>query len=252
LRRQIALSDSKRLAAEAKLAVPEGGKGARYLAAVGAALMDLDLAKVVLPAKPGEASATLGVQVTGIPVLNRGLSHSVDENQRRSFFMAMGLVFVIVLYLYRSFWSALLAMAPVTMTLLVVYGGMGLMGVHLDIGTSMLASLTTGAGVDYAVHLLAAWKGPPGGGKADRTVLRGAAAYAAFLVGRAIGTNALMVAGGFVVLTMGEARPLQNVGALTATAMTAAAFATFGAITAFARRRCYDDRPRISEILPSS
>jgi hypothetical protein len=143
-------------------------------------------------------------------------------------------------------------MAPVTLTLLVVYGGMGLMGVHLDIGTSMMASLTTGAGVDYAVHLLAAWKAPPGPGKPDHATLRAAAAYSAFLVGRAIWTNALMVAGGFIVLTMGEARPLQNVGALTAVAMTAAAFVTFATVAAFARRRSYDERPRISEILPSS
>jgi hypothetical protein len=83
-------------------------------------------------------------------------------------------------------------------------------------------------------------------------VLRGAASYAAFLVGRAIWTNALMVAGGFVVLTMGEARPLQNVGGLTATAMLAAGLATFIAIPALARKRAYDERPRISEILPSS
>ena len=88
----------------------------------------------------------------------------------------MGLVLVIVLVLYRSLTSALLAMAPVSLTLLVVYGGMGLLGVHLDIGTSMLASLTTGAGVDYALHLLAAWKGPPGEGPGDaRQELRKAA-----------------------------------------------------------------------------
>jgi predicted RND superfamily exporter protein len=187
-------------------------------------------------------------------VLNRGLSQSVDQNQLKSFFMAMGLVLLIVLVLSRSFWSALLAMAPVSLTLLVVYGGMGLLGVHLDIGTSMLASLTTGAGVDYAVHLLAAWKAPPGDPKTPATPaeLRKAAAYAAFLVGRAIWTNALMVAGGFVVLTMGEARPLQNVGGLTAAAMMVAALATFAAIPVFARKRGYDARPRIAEILPTS
>ncbi len=160
--------------------------------------------------------------------------------------MAMGLVLVIVLLLYRSLWSALLAMAPVSLTLLVVYGGMGLLGVHLDIGTSMLASLTTGAGVDYALHLLAAWKGPPGQGKATPADLKHAATYASFLVGRAIWTNALMVAGGFVVLTMGEARPLQNVGGLTAAAMMVAALATFVAIPVLARKRAYDARPRIA------
>jgi predicted RND superfamily exporter protein len=253
LRRQLALADARALVTEAGITPPAGGKGQRLVGAIGAALMDLDIGQILLPAAPQAAEAkSIPVTVTGQPVLNRGLSRSVDRNQVMSFFMAMGLVFVIVLYLYRSLWSALLAMAPVTLTLLVVYGGMGLMGVHLDIGTSMMASLTTGAGVDYALHLLAAWKAPPGEGKPDQATLRNAAAYSAFLVGRAIWTNALMVAGGFVVLTMGEAKPLQNVGALTAVAMTAAAFATFAAIAAFARRRSYDDRPRISEILPSS
>jgi predicted RND superfamily exporter protein len=70
-------------------------------------------------------------------------------------------------------------------------------------------------------------------------------------VGRAIWTNAIMVAGGFLVLTTGEARPLQNVGGLTATAMLAAALATFAAVPVLARKRRYDERPRIAEILPS-
>ena len=61
-----------------------------------------------------------------------------------------------------------------------------------------------------------------------------------------------MVAGGFVVLTMGEARPLQNVGGLTAAAMLAAAFATFVAVPLLARKRTYDARPRIAEIVSSS
>jgi predicted RND superfamily exporter protein len=250
LRRQAALAGARRLVADAKLAVPPGGKGDRFLTAAGAALMDLDLdhAVAVDPAGPGK----LAVTVTGMPVLNRGLSRSVDQNQIKSFFMAMGLVLLIVLVLYKSITSALLAMAPVSITLLVVYGGMGLLGVHLDIGTSMLASLTTGAGVDYAVHLLAAWKGPPGEGPARPEELNRAASYAAFLVGRAIWTNALMVAGGFVVLTMGEARPLQNVGGLTAAAMIVAALATFAAIPVLARKRAYDTRPRIAEILPAS
>ena len=252
LHRQLALGEARRLVAEVHLAVPEGPKGQRFLAGLGTALIDLDVDHVVLPAAAGAAAAPLAVEVTGTPVLNQGLSESVDQNQIKSFFMAMGLVLLIVLYLYRSLTSALLAMAPVSLTLLVVYGGMGLLGVHLDIGTSMLASLTTGAGVDYALHLLAAWKGPPGEAAATTEDLRKAATYSSFLVGRAIWTNALMVAGGFVVLTMGEARPLQNVGGLTATAMMAAALATFVAVPVLARKRTYDARPRIAEILPSS
>ncbi|MFO0762455.1 MAG: MMPL family transporter [Byssovorax sp.] len=246
MRRQMALARARKLLGSLKLALPEGGKGQRFTVAVGAALMDLDNAAIALPVTAGEPTGTLALQVTGLPVLNRGLSDSVDKNQLRAFFVTMGLVFLIVLYLYRSVWSALLSMAPVSLTLVIIYGAMGFFGIHLDVGTSMLASLTTGAGVDYALHLLAAWKAPPGGS------LRDAASYSAFLVGRAIWTNAIMVAVGFVVLTMGEARPLQNVGGLTAAAMVVAALATFATIPVLARRSSYDSRARIAGIMPSS
>ena len=44
---------------------------------------------------------------------------------------------------------------------------------------------------------------------------------------------------GFFVLTLGQARPLQNVGGLTSAAMLTAAVATFLVIPALARRRAY-------------
>jgi len=115
----------------------------------------------------------------------------------------------------------------------VIYGGMGLIGVRLDIGTSMLASLILGAGVDYAVHLTSAWYAPEGAS------LVSAAARAADRTGPAIWTNAIMVCVGFLVLATGEARPLQNVGGLTGAAMITAAVATFLLIPVLARRRSY-------------
>ena len=60
--------------------------------------------------------------------------------------------------------------------------------------------------------------------------------------GTAIWTNALMVAAGFFVLTLGEARPLQNVGALTAAAMLVAAITSTLTLPALARRRVYNPR----------
>lgn len=246
-RRQASMAGARKLVVDAGLAIPAGPRGQRFMTQLGNALMDLDDPTAAIEPAPGAVGArSLAASVTGVPVLNRGLSRSVDANQTKSFFLAMGLVLCVTLWLYRSLTSALLAMAPVSLTLLVVYGGMGLLGIHLDIGTSMLASLTTGAGVDYAIHLLAAWKAKEDGS------LQGAAAYSAFLVGRAIWTNALVVSAGFLVLTMGEARPLQNMGGLTATAMMVAALTTFAAIPVLARRRAYDQRPRIEGVVPPS
>jgi len=57
----------------------------------------------------------------------------------------------------------------------------------------------------------------------------------------------LAVCAGFFVLTLGDARPLQNVGALTAAAMLVAAAATFLALPALGRRRAYSGRAATDE-----
>ena len=62
---------------------------------------------------------------------------------------------------------------------------------------------------------------------------------AVFDTAPAIWTNAVMVATGFFVLTLGEARPLQNVGSLTAAAMLTAAVAAFLVIPVLAQKHRY-------------
>jgi hypothetical protein len=146
------------------------------------------------------------------------------------------LVVILMSLFFRSFSAGMLASAPTAVTLLFVFGVMGAMGVHLDIGTSMLSSIIIGAGVDYGVHLLAGWKSASDQGITE------AAQNAARTTSEAIWTNAAMVAIGFFVLTLGEAKPLQNVGSLTATAMICAATATFIVIPMLARRSRYTDR----------
>ena len=225
-----------------ELRPPEGASGQRFVADVAALLTDLDLDRAMLPSV-GPASGELIYTLTGMPLLNRGLSQSVTSNQWRSLGLALVLVVLIMVLLFRSVPAGLLASTPTALTLLVIYGGMGLMGIHLDIGTSMLASLILGTGVDYAVHLMAAWRVPRSGTLAD------GAARAMTLTGPPIITNALAVAAGFFVLTLGEARPLQNVGGLTAAAMVAAALATFVAIPALARKTEYLGVVRDMEML---
>lgn len=212
------------------LSLPKDGRGDRFRSRLATALTDLSRTSAWIP---GGGEAPLQVAVTGLPVLHRGLSQSVRTNQVSSLVFALGVVLVLMTLLFRSPLSGLVASFPTALTLLVIYGGMGWMEIRLDIGTSMLASLIIGAGVDYGVHLMSAWRAPPGGG------LAAAAEAAGRTTGPAIWTNALTVSAGFFVLTLGEARPLQNVGGLTASAMLCAALITFLAVPAFARRRSY-------------
>lgn len=252
------------LFAELELQIPEGGKGQRFKAAIQAAFWDQDNQSALVPADqardpapavaaaatkaepPAAGAGVIRIQANGLPVLHRGLSRSVESNQVKSLIFAVLVIIIILSVLFRSLWTGILAAVPTLLTLAVIYGGMGLLKVHLDIGTSMLASIVLGVGVDYAVHLIAAWHPTNGGGRVT------SAANAADHAGPAIWTNAIMIFFGFFVLTLGEARPLQNVGSLTAAAMLVAALATFLAIPVLARKRRYRNTPACQEELECS
>jgi uncharacterized protein len=237
---QAATQRAVELVAAAGMTLPTGDKGQRFVGTLAAALFDINAPAALLPAPEGQGSA-LGLQVTGMPVLNRGLARSVMQNQIRSLVFAFVLVLVIMSLLFRSLWVGLTAAVPAGLTIVIIYGGMGVLGVHLDIGTCMLASIIVGAGVDYAIHLLAAWRAPVDGSMVEAARTGGDHA------GLAVWCNAVMVAAGFFILTLGEAKPLHNVGGLTATAMIGAAVVTFLAIPVLARRRRYS---RVETELP--
>ncbi|MFM2247080.1 MAG: hypothetical protein RL071_3154 [Pseudomonadota bacterium] len=206
--------------------------GERLNLLVGAALLERELDAVAVPDAAGPGALTWAV--SGTPLLHRGLSASTRENQVRSLGMALGTVIIVLAVRLRSLRAGLLALAPTALSLALVYGGMALLHVRLDIGTSMLASIVIGAGVDFAVHLLASWSADEG------EPLEHAAGRAFARTGSAIWTNALAVAVGFFVLTLGDARPLKNVGGLTAAAMLISAGCTLAVVPALARRRRYD------------
>ena len=247
LARARAVADS--LVREGELLLPTGPHGERFLLRLATAAIDLHNDEVLLPAASnGTASQTdesgsgrIQLRVNGLPVLHRGLSRSVTRNQFRSLGFALSLVLVLMIGFFRSVTAGCLATAPTAVTLLFVFGGMGALDVHLDIGTSMLASIIIGAGVDYGVHLLAGWHSgeQASGGPARNSSIEAAARNAALQTSPAIWTNAIMVAAGFFVLTLGEAKPLQNVGSLTAAAMLIAGAATFVVVPVLARRDRY-------------
>lgn len=224
-----------RLVAEAGGVAPE-----RVLVALEGALLDLG-GRAADEGAAVEGRAAVGSPgvgerkrptVTGLPLLYRGLSESVRDNQLTSLASALVLVWLTISLLFRRASSGLLALAPTLVTIGVIYGVMGWMRLHLDIGTSMLASLIIGAGVDYGIHALAARRDGDGD---DASVAR----RSGEATGPGVAINALMVAAGFFVLTLGEARPLQIVGGLTAAAMGVSALATYLTIPALARRREY-------------
>lgn len=111
-------------------------------------LDDLFLPAQAQPARP------IVAQVAGEPVLDRGFARSVGSNQLRSVVVAVAFTLVFLALLFRSLRLALICWFPAQLTLALLFGFMGLAGVHVDLGTSMVTGSAVGVGADFAMHYM--------------------------------------------------------------------------------------------------
>jgi len=65
------------------------------------------------------------------------------------------IVLLMMIVLFRSFLWGLLSMIPLTITIGLIYGVIGLIGKDYDMPVAVLSSLTLGLAVDFAIHFLA-------------------------------------------------------------------------------------------------
>ncbi len=140
----------------------------------------------------------------------------------RSLMGAFIVVFLMMAFLFRSALFGLLAMLPLTATILTVYGLIGWIGKYYDMPVAVLSSLTLGLSVDFAIHFI----------QRMRTVYRqtGSFAEAARLIfeapGRAITRNMIVIALGFTPLLLAPLLPYVTVGVFMASIMAISGVAT--------------------------
>ncbi len=139
---------------------------------------------------------------------------------------ALGGAFLVVLILmaalFRSFLWGLLAMVPLTLTIAIVYGVVGLVGKPYDMPVAVLSSLALGLAVDFAIHLLA---------RARRVREEVGSWREALPVifdepARAIARNVVVIAVGFLPLLFAPLVPYQTVGVLLAAILGVSGLAT--------------------------
>ena len=119
------------------------------------------------------------------------------------------IVLVMMIFLFRSVWWGLLAMIPLTFTIGMIYGIIGLIGKDYDMPVAVLSSLSLGLAVDYAIHFLARSRGNEEAmiltGKPPRLQYFGEPA-------RAISRNVIVVGIGFMPLLAAPLIPYKTVG----------------------------------------
>ncbi len=177
----------------------------------------------LLPEKAmGQAPESLRTRVAGEPVLDRGFARSVAKNQLRSLAVSLVAVVLLMFVLFRSGWLAMVSVLPSMLWMAALFGAMGLMGTPIDISTSLVASIATGAGSDFAMHYL--WY-----------YVKRSPEEAVKVVGPVMIVAALLVSAGFAVLGLGRSQPMRIFGGLAAIAMAGAFALTFLLVPALLR-----------------
>jgi len=118
--------------------------------------------------------------------------------------------------MFRSLIVGIMTATPVLIAVLFNFAVMWLSGVTLNIGTSIIASVGMGVGVDYAIHYFSRFR---------RLFAQGHTSYDEALVqaiaetSKAILSNAAAVGLGFLVLLFSEYRVVASIGWITALSM---------------------------------
>ncbi len=130
-------------------------------------------------------------------------------------------ILIMAIILFRSVILGLLTVVPVTVTTLVIAGGIGLMGIPLDVSTALAAGVAIGVGVDYAVHYLFKYR------LERRNSLKHDAATVESMrsVGKTVVFNAAVVTAGFMVLLASQFPPHVKLGAFVSSYMVVSCIA---------------------------
>jgi predicted RND superfamily exporter protein len=190
--------------------LPTDGPDAAFVRAHVATIAD-DLFVHFDPSE--HAGAPLTARIAGEPVLDRGFSRSVGDNQIRSLIVTIICVLLLMFALFRSLRITLLSMWSSLLTMALIFGVMGLFAVPIDLGTSLVAGIATGAGSDFAMHYL--WY-----------LRRQRADEVSRTVGPVMAVSIFLVSLGFWVLALGKSPVMHLFGTLAGLSMFLSALLT--------------------------
>jgi len=140
------------------------------------------------------------------------------KGQVYSLWSAIGLIFLLMLILWRSIGSAVLCMIPNLSPILLIFIIMGSVGIWLDMATVMIAGVAIGIAVDDTIHVYHGFKQ-----RIDRGLSPVAALARTFgQAGRAVMTTTIILCAQFMILMASQFVPTTHFGMLTSVGLWAA------------------------------
>ncbi len=134
------------------------------------------------------------------------------SGQIDSLLVAVLMIFLIMLYLWKSLSIAVLSMLPNLSPIAAIFIFMGIFGIWLDMATAMIASVAIGIAVDDTVHLLYGYKKRLDSGCSVLYAL----VQSYYKTGRAIVVTTMILCAQFLLVATADFVPISHFGLLTA------------------------------------
>ncbi len=158
----------------------------------------------------------------GLTYINVVWQGKMVAGMLKAFIGSFFVVLLMMVILFRSGLWGLLSMVPLTVTIALIYGLIGIVGKDYDMPVAVLSSLSLGLAIDYAIHFLAR----------SRALSERAGSWPDAVgdvfgePARAISRNVVVVGVGFLPLLLAPLVPYQTVGFLIAAILVAAGVAS--------------------------
>jgi predicted RND superfamily exporter protein len=152
----------------------------------------------------------LSADISGRVAVNDGWMTQLADNHFRGLGLAVALVFITTIIVFRSLVYAVFAMVSVLVGVVSVYATMGAFGIDIAPATSMTAAIATGLGIDFGIHLISIVRNRQRAGQTGREAFRGN--YP--IVARACFYSAIALGVALAVICISSAPPLRWFGFL--------------------------------------
>ena len=161
------------------------------------------------------------VKASGYVPLYVKIIDYILSSQLQSLFIALGLIFILMLAWLKSFRLALIGVIPNIFPVFIMFGVMGHLGITLDIATATIAAIVIGVSIDDTIHFLYYWALGERKGLSYNECIR----FAFKSCGRAAVTTSVLLFLGYAIMLFASVKSVASFGSLTA---MAAVFALIG------------------------
>lgn len=155
--------------------------------------------------------------IVGNPVNFIVLSEYILKGQIQTIILSILIVGFIISLLFRNIYAGLVALIPISVSILMVFGVMGALGIPLDIAQAILSSVAIGIGVDDTIHFLNTLRKKLNEGHPLKDAIQRTYNEA----GLAIVYTSIALVFGFIVLMFSSFNPIFYFGFLVSSVMVA-------------------------------